>query len=80
MPVRFTPSDASEPPRWLLVTRVEPTRFYFADHASKSYVGRPFSGDGAGVLRPFGTGIVLNGDRASVMDLSAGCNEVRSDS
>jgi hypothetical protein len=83
MPVRFTPSDTSEPPRWLFVTGIAGAQYnelLFADHDSKSYIGRTFSGNGAGVLRTFGTGIILDGDRASVLDPSAGCNETRTNS
>lgn len=80
MPYRFTPSDASEPYRWLYVTKVEANQLTFADHTSKSYVKNPIGGDGSGVLRPFGIGVILDGDRASVIDPSVGCNLPRSNS
>jgi len=77
MPYRFTPTnDSAEPPRWLFVTKIEATKLHFADHLSKSYVGRFISGNGSGVLRPFGTGVILDGDRSSVIDPSVGINAV----
>jgi hypothetical protein len=82
MPYRFAPTNQAEPPRWLYVTGVSQYELTFADPDSKSFISvtspREFSGIGAGVLRCFGTGVVLDGDQASVIDPSTGCNEAHS--
>jgi hypothetical protein len=79
MVIRVNPVEADEPDRFLYVRSVSQNSVTFANSTSLSYVSRALSGDGAGVTRFFGTGCIVDGDRASVMSPSLGLNEDTND-
>jgi hypothetical protein len=73
--IKITADQADEPDRYLFITAVNPTFVTFYASDSKSYVQRQISGTGDNVLRYFGNGGVLYGDRCSLMDPCIGYNE-----
>ncbi|BBO36208.1 glycosyl hydrolase family 28-related protein [Lacipirellula parvula] len=77
--IRVNPDEANEPDRYLYVTSVSATSVTFGRSEDTSYVAREISGDGAGVTRFFGTGLIVDGDRAAVMEPSLGLNQDNND-
>lgn len=77
--IRVRPEQSGEPERFLYITSVSANSITFARSTSLCHVNRAIGGDGADVTRFFGTGCIVDGDRASLMQPSLGINEDKDD-
>ena len=69
---KFTPTTANESPRWLQAISVTADRLYFANPTAQSYNPRTFAGNGAGIDRPFGQGVIAYSNRVDLVSASCG--------